>query len=266
MSSTMRIHYICVFFFSLQQNFLHCIPLTGFPFREMTPPIESKTERYRLYNAQGDKVKIQCDARMVGYDANTIKVVWALTLRRLSRAGCNPKDPVLTLAEIKHSNGSSKADQIYKTVSHDSREYSRTKFLCGALLKWKWLEFYTWNSLLHLRFFFTFSTSPAPSINPEMAQSFTHFRFLPIFQPDVSATRPIHLFCSSILLFACSTHFLSAIYEMQAPTLHEGQVCWMWLTVKRKLQLQCMKDNEGVNDKGIIYNNALPCRLSITCH
>ncbi|KAK3705139.1 hypothetical protein RRG08_005528 [Elysia crispata] len=88
----------------------------GFPFREMTPPIESKTERYRLYNAQGDKVKIQCDARMVGYDANTIKVVWALTLRRLSRAGCNPKDPVLTLAEIKHSNGSSKADQIYKTI------------------------------------------------------------------------------------------------------------------------------------------------------
>ncbi|RUS75560.1 hypothetical protein EGW08_016685 [Elysia chlorotica] len=87
----------------------------GFPFKALNAPEEPTKRRYELHKKRGDRVKIQCDAFVVGF-SRKVKVVWALRLRRLSHAGCNPKDPAMTLVELIHTNGSLEEHQIYRAI------------------------------------------------------------------------------------------------------------------------------------------------------
>ncbi|RUS75563.1 hypothetical protein EGW08_016688, partial [Elysia chlorotica] len=71
---------------------------------------------YLLSKYRGDTVRVHCTAAVAGFNTSEVKVVWELSLRLLSDSGCNPKDPVISLAELGHVDSSSDADQFYQTV------------------------------------------------------------------------------------------------------------------------------------------------------
>ncbi|GFN82752.1 hypothetical protein PoB_000925800 [Plakobranchus ocellatus] len=76
---------------------------------------EKKLE-YHLHAWRGEHVRIQCDARVAGFNLSRVGVVWKLQLHRLAESGCNPKDPVATLVELEHGNSGSEADQVYSAI------------------------------------------------------------------------------------------------------------------------------------------------------
>lgn len=83
-------------------------PVHGFPLHPLESAVELKTQRYifKMHTWRGERLKVQCDARIAGFDVTKVKVVSALYLRRLSHSDCNPNDPVMTLVQLTYNNNS----------------------------------------------------------------------------------------------------------------------------------------------------------------
>ena len=93
------------------------IKLSALPVPPPGPYEATRREYIHVHKWQGETVKVQCDARLAGFDTSKVKVVWTLHLRRLSYSGCNPKDPVMTLVGLAHNDSNSEEDQVYSHVS-----------------------------------------------------------------------------------------------------------------------------------------------------